>query len=90
MSISCLVIGLKREVSTFVSGKLLPYRPFLRLRLSFETCSPLDAGQRWVFLLIELHHWVCDHGQQQDGKCNIKFNLQTDEGAVGKGDDEAQ
>lgn len=51
---------------------------------------PLDAGRRRVFVLIELHHGVCDHGQQQNSKYNVQFNLQTDEGAVGKGDDEAQ
>lgn len=51
---------------------------------------PLDAGRRWMSVLIELHHGVCDRGQQQNSKYNVQFNLQTDEGAVGEGDDEAQ
>lgn len=50
----------------------------------------LNAGRRWVSALIELHHWVCDRGQQQNGEHNVQFNLQTDEGAVGEGDDKAQ
>lgn len=50
----------------------------------------LNAGQRWVSALIELHHGVCNHGQQQNGEHNVQFNLQTDKGAVGEGDDEAQ
>lgn len=51
---------------------------------------PLSNRQRGMLVFVELHYGVSEDGQQQNGKHDVHFVLQADEGAVGKGNDETQ
>lgn len=50
----------------------------------------LQLGQGGVLAFVGFDDGVGDDGERQDGQQDVEFVLQTQEGAVGEGDDEAQ
>ena len=52
--------------------------------------SGLLYRQCWVFAFVILHDGVREDGEHQDRQQDVQFGLQTQEGAVGEGDNETQ